>query len=288
MPLITTYHRPRTLAEAQSLKAKTAHARYVAGGTDLLARMRSGLEAPATALISLRSLPELAAITANGATSIGAMATLTDVSEHPAVGEGYPVLVQAVRRIGSVQIRNAATLGGNLASAAPCADSAPALLVLEARVRIAGRDGHRDLPLAELFTGPRETCLGPEEVLTAILLDPPRPGARGVFLKKTRVHVDLALVSVAVLIELDADRETCSRVRIAAGSVAPTPVRLPEVESLLAEEKITPEVVARAQELAREGIAPISDVRASADYRRHMTGVLLSRALSTLADRRTP
>jgi len=278
---LSTYHRPRTLDEALSLKAETADARYLAGGTDLLVRMKNGVE-DVRSLISLRSLPELAAITANGAASIGAMATLTDVLEHPTLDERYPVLVEAVRRIGSVQIRNVATLGGNLASAAPCADSAPALLVLDAKVRIAGRDGHRDLPLVELFTGPRQTCLGPEEVLTAILLDPPRPRARGVFLKKTRVHVDLALASVAVLVELDADRKTCAHVRIAAGSVAPTPLRLPEVETLMAGEKITPELMARARELARDAVAPISDVRASADYRRHLTGVLLVRGLSAL------
>ncbi|MCP4653942.1 MAG: xanthine dehydrogenase family protein subunit M, partial [bacterium] len=279
---VSTYHCPRTLDEALNLKAETTDARYVAGGTDLLVRMKNGVE-DVRSLISLRSLPELAAITVNGAASIGAMATLTDVLEHPALGERYPVLVEAVGRIGSVQIRNVATLGGNLASAAPCADSAPALLVLEAKVRIAGRDSHRDLPLDELFTGPRQTCLGPEEVLTAILLDPPRPAARGVFLKKTRVHIDLALASVAVLVELDADRETCSHVRIAAGSVAPTPLRLPEVETLLAGERITPELVERARELARDGVSPISDVRASADYRRHLTGALLARGLSTLS-----
>ncbi len=282
---LSNYHLPRTLDEAMSLKAENADTRYLAGGTDLLVRMKNGVE-DVRSLISLRSLPELAAITANGAVSIGSMATLTDVLEHPALGERYPVLVEAVRRIGSVQIRNAATLGGNLASAAPCADSAPALLVLEAKVRIAGRDAYRELPLGELFTGPRETCLGPEEVLTAVLLDPPRPRARGIFLKKTRVHVDLALASVAVLVELDADRKTCSHVRIAAGSVAPTPLRLPQVETLLSGKRITPELVARARELARDAVAPISDLRASADYRRHLTGALLARGLAAVADGR--
>ena len=282
----TTYHRPRTVEEARSLKAETPGACYIAGGTDLLVRMRSGDEDP-SALISLRSLPELRGIAADGALAIGAMTTLTDVLEHPAVKEHYPVLIRAVRAIGSVQIRNVATLGGNLARAVPCADSAPALLVLDARVRIEGPGGRREIPIDELFVGSRRTCLGPDDVLAAILLDPAPPRARSVFLKKTRVHMDLALASVAVLLEMDADgetgsRQTCTYARVATGSVAPTPLRLPEVESLFAGRRITPEVLRRAQELAREGISPISDVRTSADYRRHITGVLLARAVSTL------
>ena len=283
MSQITSYHRPRTLEEARSLKAETPGACYIAGGTDLLVRMRSGHEDP-SALISLRSLPELRGIAADGVLSIGAMTTLTDVLEHPAVQEHYPALIRAVRAIGSVQIRNVATLGGNLARAVPCADSAPALLVLDALVRIEGPAGRREIPIDELFVGSRQTCLGPDDVLAAILLDPPPSRARSVFLKKTRVHMDLALASVAVLLEMDAAGETCAYARVATGSVAPTPLRLPEVESLLEGRRITPEVLARAQELAREVISPITDVRTSADYRRHITGVLLGRAVSILLD----
>ncbi len=277
----TAYHRPRTLEEARSLKAETPGACFIAGGTDLLVRMKDGRERP-SALISLRSVAELTGVTTGGVTSIGANTTLTDLLDHPVVGERFPPLVAAVRSMGSVQIRNVATLGGNLCNASPAADSAPPLLVLGAMARIQGGDGEREIPIEDLFVGPGQTCLGSDDILTAILLDPPPSGARGAFLRKTRVHVDLALASIAVVLEMDPAGETCREARVAAGAVAATPLRLLEVEAMLAGKKITPEVLGRARELARDGISPISDVRASADYRRHVTGVLLARAVSSL------
>ncbi len=277
----TAYHRPRTLEEARSLKAETPGACFIAGGTDLLVQMRGGRKRPG-ALISLRSVAELAGVTTGGVTAIGAMTTLTDVLRHPVVSKRFPALVAAVRSMGSVQIRNVATLGGNLCNASPAADSAPPLLVLGAKARIEGGDGEREIPIEDLIAGPGRTCLGPDDVLTAILLDPPPSGARGAFLRKTRVHVDLALASVAVALEMDPASEICRQARVAAGAVAPTPLRLREVEAMLAGEKITQETLGRARQLARDGISPISDVRASADYRRHITGVLLARAVSSL------
>ncbi len=279
------YHRPRTLEEARSLKAETPGACFIAGGTDLLVQMKGGRKCP-SALISLRSVPELAGVTTGAVTSIGAMTTLTDVLEHPVVSKRHPALVEAVRSMGSVQIRNVATLGGNLCNAGPAADSAPPLLALGARARIQGGDGEREMPIEDLFAGPGRTCLGPDDMLTAILLDPPSSGTRGAFLRKTRVHVDLALASIAVVLEMDTAGETCRQARVAAGAVAPTPLRLLEVEAVLAGRRITPEVLGRAKELARDGISPISDVRASADYRRHITGVLFERAVSTLLNGR--
>ena len=277
------YHRPRALEEAQRLRAEVAASRYIAGGTDLLLRMRGGHESP-RALISLLSIPELAGIATNGATRIGAMTTFTDILEDPALCGRYPVLGQAVRAIGCVQIRNVATLGGNLCNAIPCADSATALLVLGAKLHIRSPEGSREVPIDEFFLGPRRTCLERSEILHTIRIDPPPPGSRGTFLKKVRVQRDLALASVAAFLSMSADGETCREARVAAGSVAPTPLRLTKVEAVLEGQRITPDVLAHAQELARESIAPISDVRTSADYRRHVTGVLLKRAVESLLD----
>jgi carbon-monoxide dehydrogenase medium subunit len=282
-----TYHRPRTLDEARALMAETPGASFLAGGTDLLVRMDHGLEHP-EALISLRSIPELSGITANGTTTIGAMTTLSDVAENAPLTARYGVLAEAVREIGSVQIRNAATLGGNLCGAAPCADSAPALLVLDARIRVLGGGGEREMPLAELFAGPRESSLKEDEILLAVVLDPPAAGYRARFLKQKRVQVDLALASVAVYLEMDENARSCRGARIAAGSVAPTPLRLHAAEDVLAGQVLTPDVLARAAELARDAVEPISDVRAGADYRRHLTGVLLRRAIGSLLPEETP
>jgi len=275
------YLRPRTLEEARSLKAEISGSRYVSGGTDLLLRMKSGAEAPST-LISLRALPELVGVTVSETTAIGAGTSFTQILEHPEIAKRFPVFGQAASAVGSVQIRNAATLGGNLCNAIPCADSAPALLVLDAKLRTLDLDGRRDIPIAEFFLGPRKTCLRPAEIVEKIVIeDSPREG-RGIFLKKGRMEEDLALASVAVFLVMDSDGKTCRRARVAAGSVAPTPMRLAGVEALLEGRKFTPEILEGARAAAREAISPISDVRASADYRRHITGVLVGRALTSL------
>lgn len=275
------YYRPRTLREAHDLKTKLEGARYIAGGTDLLGRIKSGLERP-SALISLRSIEGIAGITANGATCIGALTPLNDIVENRVLRERHPVIVQAARTMANVQIRNVATVGGNLCNAAPCADTAPPLLVLDARLRIQGPEAQREMPLADFFRAPGETRLREQDILTAILIDPPSEHGKGIFLKRGRVSVDMALASVAAYVEMDPASRTCRRARLAAGSVAPRPLRLEAVEALLEGRQITRQTLARAQDLARDAVTPISDVRASADYRRHITGVLVRRALEAL------
>ena len=279
------YARPATLEEALRLKGSVAASRFIAGGTDLMVQIKNKIVQP-PALISLRSIPEITGIHVNDATRIGATTLLTDLIEHEAIRERYPVLVAALRRMGSVQIRNVATLGGNLCNASPAADSALPLLVLDAKLRLTSDKGSRDVPIADYFVGPGSTSLGADEILTAILLEPPEPAARAVFLRQDRVHVDLAVVNVAVLLAMEADGTTCRTARVAAGAVAPTPLRLREVESLLEGKKVTPALLARAQQVARDAVAPITDVRASADYRRQITGVFVRRAIEILLGQR--
>ena len=273
------YLRPRSLDEALSLKAEHAGARFLAGGTDLLLENGCGQNCPET-VISLRSVPELAAIEVGETTHIGAMTAISDILRHPDIRTRYPVLVQAARLLGSVQIRNAATIGGNLCRAAPCADMAPPLYVLEARVRLESVGGSRELAIEEFLLGPGGTALLPGEVLSAILIAPTPPAARGAFLKKGRVKMDLSLVSVAVLVEMENGR--CTKARIAAGAVAPTPVRLYEVEALLEGKEITPALLDEARTIAAESVEPITDVRATEAYRRRITGVYVRRALEEL------
>jgi len=260
------YHRPTSLDEAMRLLAADPDAQYLAGGTDLLV----GATPPQT-IVSLRNLPGLSEVTP---TRIGALATVGEV-----VRRGAPaLLVEAARRLGSEQIRSVATVGGNLCRAAPCADLALPLLCLEAVAEIAGPRGVRETPLDEFFRGPGITCLERGELLTAVRWAPPDPSACGVFLKKVRVRMDLSIASVAVLLERQAT--TCRRVRIAAGSVAPTPLRLREVEALLEGRPITDELLAEAGALASRSVAPITDVRSTAEYRRHVTGVFVRRAVA--------
>lgn len=267
------YHRPRTLTEALELLADHADARPLAGGTDLFL----GAEPPPPFLVSLRQVEELSGIEGG---RIGALTTASEIAQSAEIERDWPVLAQAASRLGSEQIRNVATIGGNLCRAAPCADTAPPLLVYEAHVDLVGPRGSRELPASKLFLGPGVTCLEPGELLTAIRLPEPRPQARGIFLKKTRVRMDLTLASVAILLEEEGG--VCKRVRIAAGSVAPVPMRLKEVEEQLEGQKLTPEVLDAAASLAARTVLPISDVRTTEAYRRHITEVYVRRGLRQL------
>lgn len=273
---IQAYHRPASLDEVLGLLASSDDAACIAGGTDLLVPGSP----PPPILVSLRSVPELTGIASSdtAGTRIGAATTITDVARHPGLAADYPVLVAAARRIGSEQIRNVATVGGNLCRAAPCADLAPPLFVLEAHAEIVGAGGTREVPIEEFFTGPGATCLAPGEVLAAVRLEPPRPGAVGRFLKKGRVRMDLSIASVALLLEAEDGR--CRRIRLAAGSVAPTPLRLQPVEALLEGAELTDEVLGAAAALAAETVKPITDVRSTESYRRRIVGVYVKRGIT--------
>jgi CO/xanthine dehydrogenase FAD-binding subunit len=276
------YHRPRSLPEALRLRGADPASRYVAGATDVLVQVRAGALSP-SALISLRSVNELCGIEVGprGA-RIGAATTIAQIAAHAGLRESYPVLTDAAAVLGSPQIRNAATVGGNLCNASPCADTAPALLVLDARLRLASASGTREIALSELFLGPGATCLAPGELVTDVLLDPPAKGTRAAYCKKGRVHMDLAQASLAVLVVLEG--AVCRKARLAAGSVAPVPLRLKEVEAVLEGAKLSDEVLRSAADLAGRSVKPITDVRATADYRRALIGTFLHRTLAALRD----
>ncbi len=274
------YYRPTTIDEARDLMSAMPGARFIAGGTDLLVQLRKRRLPDPPALISLRNIDELAAIHVDGGVRIGAGALLADIAVHPAVREHFSALVASIDLLGSRQIRNVATLAGNLCNASPAADAAPPLLVYDARVEVLGAGGTREIPIDEFFTGPGKTSLADGEVVTAVAIDRPACGARSTFLRKGRVKMDLAIASLAVLLEWDG--ATCTRARVAAGAVAPTPLRLREVERVLEGSSLDEDTVARAVELARSSIAPITDLRSTAEYRRALVGVYVKRAVAGL------
>ncbi len=273
---VLEYHQPTSVSEAVRLKGECASARYIAGGTDLMVRLRAG--AAAATLISLRGITELRGIEVNGAIRIGALATIAEILANEPLGRSCPVLHEAARPFASVQVRNLASLGGNLCNASPAADMAPALLALDARVALAGPDGEREMPLADFFVGPGETRLSTGEMLTAVRIDPPAADTRAASLRKGRVSMDLALASVAVRLEMGGD--ACRGVRIAAGAVAPRPIRLPAAEAVLEGHVPDADRIAEAKAAVEGEIRPIGDVRASAGYRRRLTGVLFARAMA--------
>jgi carbon-monoxide dehydrogenase medium subunit len=229
------YLKPGSLAEVFRLKEDMPDARFVGGGTDLMVKIKNREASPST-LISLRSVPELQGIDARGAVRIGAMTSISDLIKSEILRSRYPVLVQAARRLGSAQIRNVATLGGNLCNCSPCADTATPLMVLEARAVLQNPRGGREIPLFELFRQPGETCMASDEILVQVLIPAfnaarKGSGVRAVFFKHGRVKMDLAVASLSALIQTEGDKVT--KARLAAGSVAPVPLRLTKVEELL-------------------------------------------------------
>jgi carbon-monoxide dehydrogenase medium subunit len=273
------YYQPESLEEAIRLKKTISDSRFISGGTDLMVRINKK-ELHPSALISLRSIPDLSGIENGKITRVGAMTTISDLTKSLLIHENYPVLIQAAKTLGSIQIRNVATIGGNLCNGSPAADMAPPLLVLQAKVKVRSAQDNRDITLEKFFRGPGETRLSRDEILTDILLEPPEANTKTIFLKKGRTRMDLAVASVAALIQKEGNR--CLKARIAAGSVAPTPLRLFEVEAVLEGATFSQKLLDEAQYLASRCVSPISDARSTAAYRYHLVGVLVKRALEKL------
>lgn len=274
------YTAPTTLAAALAALA-TPGARPLAGGTDLIPQMREGRRRVAC-VVDLKRVPELVAIAplADGGVRIGAAASATAVATHAALRHAYPALVEAARLIGSYQIQNRASLGGNVCNAAPSADAAPILLCLGAQAEVAGPGGQRMLPLEELFVGPGQTALAPDELLAALVLPPPVARSAAKYMRFTpRNEMDIAIAGAGAWLRL-AEDGSIAEARIALAAVAPTPLRVPDAEQALLGQRPTAALLAEAGRLAARAARPISDTRGSAEYRRELTKVLTARALA--------
>ncbi len=274
------YFAPTTLAETAALLAQfNGQAKILAGGTDLLVEIKENIRRPA-GVINLKKIPGLGGLSYSddAGLGIGALATVRQVETSPLVQSHYPGLAQAARELGSIQVRNRATVAGNICRASPSADTPPPLIAAEAAVTIFTSAGERTVPLEQFFTGPGQTVLAASEILLAITAPPPPPHTGHVYLKHGRRRaMELATVGVAVRITLEGD--VCRNVRIVLGAVAPTAIRATEAESLLTGVAPDDERIEQAARAALAAARPISDVRASADYRREMVGVLTRRAI---------
>jgi carbon-monoxide dehydrogenase medium subunit len=211
---------------------------------------------------------------------VGAAVSARALERHAIVRSTYAALSESAALVGSVQVRNLATLGGNLCNAAPSADMAPPLLALEAEAVITGPKGERRVPFASFFTGVRRTVLAPDELLVEIAVPAPGPRSGGNYLRHTpRRELDIAVVGVAS--QLTLSDGVCAKARIALAAVAPTPVRATAAEQALEGKAVTPQLLEKAAELAVGAAKPISDQRGSADFRRHLVRVLTLRTLRT-------
>jgi len=273
---------PGSVDECLAVLAKRgSEAKLVAGGTDLLPQMKGGVVRPAC-VVDISRLTELRtiALDGNGGLRLGAAVAARQIEKHEGVRKAFPSLAESAALVGSIQVRNLATVGGNLCNAAPSADMAPPLVALDAEAVIAGPKGRRRVPLATFFEGVRKTVIGPDELLVELVIPPPGPRSGGNYLRHTpRRELDIAVVGVASQVTLS--NGVCGKARISLASVAPTPVRATAAERALEGQPLTKEKIEEAAKLAVEAARPISDQRGSADFRKHLVRVLTRRTLTT-------
>lgn len=286
------YHYPKSFSELFSLMAKYGDkAKLLAGGTDLLVSMKKREISP-DHLINLKEIPELKGISFDekGGLRIGALTTIDEIEQSHVVKTKYPILWEAVSVMGSPQIRTLGTIGGNLASAIPSADTAPPLIAYGASIIIKGIGGERSLPVEEFFKGPGESDLKSDEVLSEIRIPTPPERSGGTYIKMMRRNaMDLAVVGVATFLKLDPKKRICEEAKVVLGAVAPTPIRAKETEKFLTGKEINEAIADEAGKIASNESKPISDVRASKEYRKTLVHVLTKRgvlkAYSTIRER---
>lgn len=276
------YVKPPTLREAVRILARYgARARLLAGGTDLVSLISDGVVAP-EAVVDIKGIPGLDRIEfKNGILSIGALVTFSDLRESAIIAKKFPVIREMTGWVASVGIRNRATMVGNLCSAVPCCDGGAVLLVYDAAVQMAGPVGKRKVPLREWFLGPRKTVLKRGEIATGVTVALPKQKHGACFVKLRRYGgEDLAQASVTVLALAG------NRYRISFGAVAPRPIAAERIEAFLEGQALSDDLIQQAVRLVPEEIAPITDIRATKEYRLHMVGVMLERGLRAAVARR--
>lgn len=280
------YQRPDSLAGAMELLAGAEDAYPLSGGTDLAVALRHGGLHPSL-IVDIKRIPELARSIeqSDGMFRISANTVMTHLETHEVIRNELPGLVEAAQVVGSVQIRNRATLAGNLCNASPAADTPPVLMSLRASLQIEGPKGTRTLPVDDLIVDYRTTALEPGELVAAVLI--PKPAARSgsAFLKLgVRRAMEISIVCVGASLELD-ERGKITAAGLGLGSVAPQTVRASAAQELLVGQHPSRDLFASAGEIAAAACSPIDDLRATGEYRRAMVPVLVGRALSTALDR---
>jgi len=274
------YFAPESIEDALRIKSeKGADARVIAGGTDLILRMRDRVLMPGL-LVDLCKTPLAEIVSTEAGMQIGPSVTLSQILAHDEIAKLFPALREACLPFAGPPIRNRATIGGNIVNASPAADLVPPLMAYDATIVLSSVTGERELSLADFFTGPGQTVLAPDEILTGIKL-PQMPACTAAHFIKLgqRRSMAISIVNLSTRLSLGEDHRVAAA-RIALGAVAPTPVRALTAENVLTGKKISAELLEQAAQLASEEISPISDVRASSDYRKRMSRVLVRRALT--------
>jgi carbon-monoxide dehydrogenase medium subunit len=282
VPIVHTfeYAKPKNIPEAVDLLTKNIKTAILAGGTDLVGEIKEGIAAP-DLVVDIKGLNELKEISfQDNSLWIGSLATFTDIIESKIINEKFPVIAEMSKMVASCGIRNRATMAGNICSAVPCADSAPILSAYNASVVAVGKSGERRIPADQWFTGSRKTALKQNEFVTGISIASPGKNHSGCFVKLGRyMGEDLAQVNLVVLALDD------GTFRVSFGSVAPVPVRAAEIETMINNHKIDDVLIEKCYPLIEKTISPITDIRASKEYRMHMAKVMFERGVKAAVSR---
>jgi CO/xanthine dehydrogenase FAD-binding subunit len=277
---------PSTLDAAIAILAERPdQSRILAGGTDMLVEMKCH-DRGAKTLVKISRLAELNFITYDSerGLTIGALTTIRAIADSSALKQNYPLMLDAARDFANIQIMNMGTIGGNVCNASPAGDFLPCLLAVNAEVVLRSSAGPRIVKLSEFFTGPRTSQIRPGEIVVAITAPALSTLHSSAFVRFTRTAEDLAKVSAAVVLSIEDGK--FSDIRIALGSVAPTPIRVLEAEDFLKDQEVTDTVISKAAKIVQSGIKPISDLRSTADYRTDITGVAFKQAIAIALARR--
>ncbi len=277
------YYAPNSLEEALTLLGKFGEkARIMAGGTELINEIREGTAQPEQ-VIDLKRIPNLESIEHSvTGLKLGALVRIRDIEKSTLIQEKFKALSQAAGVLGSVQVRNKATVSGNICRASPAADMIPPLIALGANVKVAGRTGERVLLLEEFFEGPGKSVLEADEILTEVFIPDLADHSGCTYLKfGPRKAMDLAVASVAAMLVTDSSISKCLNTRIVLGAVAPTPIRARKAEAVITKKKLNNSLIEEAARIAASECNPITDIRASEWYRREMVEVLVKHALNS-------
>jgi carbon-monoxide dehydrogenase medium subunit len=273
------YAEPLSLREAITILSKVEGAKILAGGTDVIVSMREGKIAPRH-IVNIKRIPGLDTVDLGkgGELNIGALVTVGEIETSVIVRNAFPIIADAAHQLGSFQVRNRATVGGNLCNSSPSADLAPPLIALGAVAKIVGPKGRRSVKLEDFFTGPGKTVLSKSEILTGLRVPKPPENSCGAFLKHgPRQCMDIATVNAAVMVTLK--EKICKEAKIVLGAVAPIPMRAKQAEEEIRGRPLEGNVIHKAGQSAAKECVPISDVRGSVEYRREIVNVLVTRLL---------
>ena len=280
------YLEPESIEEALTILSQyQGKSKIIAGGTDLMLQMRNKAIRPEF-VVDITRIPGLDYVTFDDqhGLKLGALTTIRTLETSVELQRKYPIISQAASQLGSVAIRNVATVGGNLCNALPSAETSQALVALSAQVKVIGPRGERKLPLESFFTGVGKTLLQPDEVLLEILVPESAPHTAGIYIKHSpRGSIDLAIVNITVLMTMEADHKVCRDAKIVLGAVSPTPLRARKAESVLKGKRVDGALIDRAAQVASDEAHPRQrSMRGSFEYKKEMVKVLTGRAIKEI------